>query len=148
MSEEKYIDESWKETATEEKENLEKINQSSSNLKKENPEEKLGSSLPQQEELHPRDHSKEAGNFEMNFVNYITSLAFQTMIFLGEIPNPITNKTDPNLDQAKFLIDTLTMLREKTKGNLSKQESNLLDASIYELQMKYIEVKQSENRKN
>ena len=66
------------------------------------------------------------------------------MIFLGEIPNPITEKTEKNIDQAKFLIDTLAMLKDKTKGNLSKQEEDLLNASVYELQMKYVDIMQKD----
>lgn len=81
-----------------------------------------------------------AENFEVNFLNYITSLVFQAMIFLGEIPNPMAeNKTEPNLPQAKFLIDTLILLREKTSGNLSQEEDQLLNGAIYELQMKFVE---------
>jgi len=74
----------------------------------------------------------------LDFFNYIASLGFQTMIFLGEMPNPITSQTEKNLKQAKFLIDTLVILRDKTKGNLSKEEDDLLNGSIYELQLRYV----------
>jgi hypothetical protein len=84
--------------------------------------------------------SDESGNVpEVNFFNYVTSLAFQAMIFLGEIPSPITNKTEKNLDQAKFLIDTLDLIRSKTTGNLTNEEANLLNGTIYELQMRYVD---------
>lgn len=88
---------------------------------------------------HGDCHDKEEQAFELNFLNYITSLGFQAMIFLGEIPHPATNEMETNLEQAKLLIDTLVMLRDKTKGNLSQQEENMLNASIYELQMKFVE---------
>ena len=77
---------------------------------------------------------------QLDFFNYIASLGFQTMIFLGEMPNPITNKSEKNLKQAKFLIDTLVILRDKTKGNLSKEEDDLLNGSIYELQLRYVDL--------
>ena len=77
---------------------------------------------------------------QLDFFNYIASLGFQTMIFLGEMPNPITNQVEKNLKQAKFLIDTLVILRDKTKGNLSKEEDDLLNGSIYELQMRYVDL--------
>ncbi|OGX38806.1 MAG: hypothetical protein A3G91_03705 [Omnitrophica WOR_2 bacterium RIFCSPLOWO2_12_FULL_50_9] len=77
-------------------------------------------------------------------MNYVTSLAFQAMVFLGEIPNPMTNETEQNLQQAKFVIDTLVMLRGKTKGNLTKKESDMLNATAYELQMKYVELASKE----
>jgi hypothetical protein len=67
------------------------------------------------------------------------SMGYQAMIFVGEIPNPMTGKQETNLRQAKFLIDTLQLLKEKTKGNLNPQEENMLTASLYELQMKYVE---------
>ncbi len=76
---------------------------------------------------------------EVDFSNFVTSLGLQSMIFLGEIPNPITQKKEENLQQAKFIIDTLVMLREKTQGNLNADETNLLDNFIYELQMKFVE---------
>lgn len=144
MPEDKYVDESWKETASLEKEQLEKTSRGSAQEPK---SEKNG--LPKAEEDAPA-FAREAGapeeakNSEMNFFNYLTSLAFQTMIFLGEIPNPVTNQADKNFDQAKMLIDTLLMLREKTQGNLSKKESDFLNGSLYELQMKYVELTRSQ----
>ena len=77
---------------------------------------------------------------QLDFFNYIASLGFQTMIFLGEMPNPITNQVEKNLKQAKFLIDTLVILRDKTKGNLSKEEDDLLNGSIYELQLRFVDL--------
>ncbi len=86
------------------------------------------------------DTAKAAAEPPLDFFNYIASLGFQTMIFLGEMPNPITNQTEKNLKQAKFLIDTLVILRDKTKGNLSKEEDDLLNGSIYELQLRYVDL--------
>lgn len=91
---------------------------------------------PSQESQDPLTASQEP---QLDFFNYITSLGFQAMIFLGEIPNPLTNQQDKNLKQAKFLIDTLVLIREKTTGNLTKDESELLNGSIYELQLRYVE---------
>ena len=81
---------------------------------------------------------------ELDFFNYIASLGFQAMIFLGEMPNPISNQMDKNLKQAKFLIDTLSLLKDKTTGNLSKEEAELLNGSIYELQMRYVQAVKKE----
>ena len=86
------------------------------------------------------DVAKTAAEPQLDFFNYIASLGFQTMIFLGEMPNPITNQVEKNLKQAKFLIDTLVILRDKTKGNLSKEEDDLLNGSIYELQLRYVDL--------
>jgi hypothetical protein len=76
---------------------------------------------------------------EPDFNFFITTLALQASIALGQVPNPATNKTEEDLTQAKFLIDTLGMLKDKTKGNLNQDETNLLDNLLYELRMKYIE---------
>ena len=75
---------------------------------------------------------------EPDFSFFITTLALQASIALGTIPNPNTNKKEEDLAQAKFLIDTLGMLKEKTKGNLGDEESKLLESVLYELRMQYI----------
>ena len=62
------------------------------------------------------------------------------MIFLGEVPSPIDNKTETNLEQARFIIDTLGLLQEKTKGNLDEQEDNAMNSFLYQLRMKYTEI--------
>ena len=74
----------------------------------------------------------------VDFNFFITTLALQASISLGQIPNPATNKKEENLTQAKFLIDTLIMLQEKTKGNLNSDEAGLLENVLYELRMQYI----------
>ncbi|MCM8797188.1 MAG: DUF1844 domain-containing protein [Candidatus Omnitrophica bacterium] len=75
---------------------------------------------------------------EPDFNFFVTTLAIQASISLGQVPNPATNKTEEDLNQAKFIIDTLGMLKEKTKGNLSSEETNLLENLLYELRMQYI----------
>lgn len=84
------------------------------------------------------DKEKNEGEkMQPNFSIFVSSLSMQTLIFLGEIDNPITHKKEENLDQAKYIIETLVMLKEKTKGNLTANEANLLDNVLYELRMKY-----------
>ncbi len=75
---------------------------------------------------------------EPDFNFFITTLGLQAAIFLGEMANPVTNKKEEDLTQAKFIIDTLAMLKEKTKGNLSPEEEKLLDNLLYELRTQYI----------
>jgi len=132
MDKEKSVDESWKETAAQEKESIDANSDGTQdNASSATQEQGSGAS----EEMKP---------IEINFINYVTSLGFQAMIFIGEIPNPITSQAEKNLVQAKFIIDTLVMLKEKTKGNLNEQESGLLESSVYELQMKYVEAVKKE----
>ncbi len=73
-----------------------------------------------------------------DFKFFITTLSLQASIALGAIPNPATNQVEEDPAQAKFLIDTLGMLKEKTNGNLTPEESNLLENLLYELRMQYV----------
>ena len=74
---------------------------------------------------------------DFNF--FVTTLAVQAAIFLGQMPNPATGKKEENIEQAKFIIDTLVMLNDKTKGNLTTEEAKLLENVLYELRMQYVE---------
>ena len=73
-----------------------------------------------------------------DFSFFATTLSIQASIALGQIPNPADNKAAEDMGQAKFLIDTLGMLQEKTKGNLSKEESGLLENMLYQLRVVYL----------
>ncbi len=75
---------------------------------------------------------------EADFKFFITTLALQASIALGQVANPSTAKTEKDPVQAKFLIDTLAMLQEKTKGNLAKDETDLLENLLYELRVAYL----------
>jgi hypothetical protein len=75
---------------------------------------------------------------EANFKFFLTTLTMQAWIGLGAIPNPATDKTEKNLSQAKFIIDTIEMLEKKTKGNLDKEEADLLENILYELRVSYV----------
>ncbi len=75
---------------------------------------------------------------EPDFKFFVSTLSLQASIALGVIPNPATDKAEEDLTQAKFLIDTLDMLKEKTKGNLAPEESTLLENLLYELRMAFI----------
>jgi coproporphyrinogen III oxidase-like Fe-S oxidoreductase len=92
---------------------------------------------------------KEEGKFvpiEPDFNFFITTLSLQASIALGQLENPATRKKEEDLSQAKFLIDTLAMLKEKTKGNLSEEESRVLESILYELRMAYVSKIQGEKK--
>ena len=76
---------------------------------------------------------------EASFSFFVTTLAMQATIALGDVPEPQTNKSQENLPQAKFIVDTLGMLQEKTKGNLTQEEAALLEGVLYELRMSYVQ---------
>ncbi len=58
---------------------------------------------------------------------------------LGKILNPVTNKTERNLEQAKNSIDMLEMLKTKTKGNLSPESEKILNQFLTDLRLNYVE---------
>lgn len=76
---------------------------------------------------------------EADFNIFITSLGMQAMIFMGEMENPITNETKVELPRAKYLIETISMIKDKTKGNLTTEENKLIDDMLYTLRLKYAE---------
>lgn len=67
---------------------------------------------------------------------------------MGKIKNPVTDKIERNLEQARYSIDMLEMLRAKTKGNLSEDETKFLGHVISELQLNFVdELKKDESAK-
>lgn len=75
---------------------------------------------------------------EADFKFFLSTLGMQAWIALGAIPNPMTEKKEENLNQAKFIIDTLDMLKIKTKGNLDKEENEILEQLLYELRLGFV----------
>lgn len=82
---------------------------------------------------------QEIPHYEPTFQDFISSLGLQTLILLGEVANPATGKKEKNLEQARFVIDTLGMLKEKTKSNLTAEETTVLDDLLYSLRMRFID---------
>ena len=75
---------------------------------------------------------------EVSFSSFILSLSSSALLHFGEIPDPVTNKKEKNLPMAKQTIDILAILKEKTKGNLTKDEEALLDNILYDLRLRYV----------
>ena len=76
----------------------------------------------------------------VTFSTFILSLNTAALVHLGEIQDPVTQKKEVNLTLAKQTIDTLEMLRTKTKGNLTPDEEKLLQTIIYELKLKFLKL--------
>ncbi len=74
----------------------------------------------------------------VDFSSFIYSLSTSALYHLGEIPDPVTRKREKNLPMAKQTIDIIAMLKEKTRGNLNKDEEEMIDGILYELRMKYV----------
>jgi len=74
----------------------------------------------------------------IDFPSYVLSYYTQGLVLLGEVPSPYSGKKEEDVDASRHTIDILTMLQEKTKGNLSKDEEQLLENVLYELRMKFM----------
>jgi hypothetical protein len=79
---------------------------------------------------------------EIDFGTFVMSLATSALVHLGEVPHPEAEK-HLNLALAKQTIDILGMLRDKTRGNLTKEEGELLEHLLLDLRMKYVAQKKA-----
>ncbi len=76
---------------------------------------------------------------EVTFSSFVLSLNTSALYHLGEIGDPRTGSKNVDLDLAKNAIDTLALLKEKTRGNLSNDEGELLTRVVYELKMRFVQ---------
>ena len=72
-------------------------------------------------------------------INIITMFTQQAWMAMGKLKNPITDKTERNLQEASFYIDIIDLMRRKLSGNLSDDEEKFLDSSLSGLKMNYLE---------
>jgi hypothetical protein len=72
------------------------------------------------------------------FITFVMMQAQQIAFCLGQIPHPQSGKPEPNLEAARMFIDQLEMIREKTRGNLGTDETNVLTHVLADLQMAYV----------
>lgn len=79
-----------------------------------------------------------SGEQEIDFSGFLLSLATSAMAHLGELPDPTTGQKREDLKAAHQMIDIISMLKDKTKGNLETDEQRLIDDVLYELRMKYL----------
>jgi hypothetical protein len=79
---------------------------------------------------------------EINFATFVASLNASALLQLGAIEDPTSGTKNKNLPMAKQTIDILSMLQEKTAGNLSQEEENLLKNILYDLRLMYVKEKQ------
>ena len=75
-----------------------------------------------------------------SFVNFLSTLATNAAASLGAVPHPATGKRTLDLDTGKYWLDILGMLRDKTKGNLHKEEARLLEGLLADLRMQYVQL--------
>lgn len=85
--------------------------------------------------------SNDEQKLEASFSLLIMSIASNAMMAMGLTPDPQTGKTESDRNMARFNIDLLSVLKEKTKGNLTPDEVGLLDHILQDLQMKFVQLK-------
>lgn len=76
---------------------------------------------------------------KLDFSTLAFSFATSALINMGIAPDPLTNKTEKNLDLARQNIDILTILQEKTRGNLTDEESKLIESLLTEVRLRFVE---------
>lgn len=118
------VDDDWKAEAQAEKEKLDE------QAKKQEQQDK-GAQDQAARELPPA-----------TFATLVNSLATQVMLAMGGMQDPKTKRRIVDLALAKHHIDTLAMLEEKAKGNLTDEETKLLDQALYQVRMHYVQVAQ------
>ncbi len=123
-----HVDDDWKAQAQAEKEKLAKQAEQPAQKSTSPGESPAGE---QQRELPPA-----------SFSVLISSLVTQVFFALGAIEDPQTKKRYVDMALAKHHIDILAILDEKTKGNLTDEEKQMLDKAIYETRMQYVQVAQ------
>ena len=83
----------------------------------------------------------------ISFGSFIISLASTAALHFGDIPDPQSGERhEPDLVAAHQMIDLISLLQEKTKGNLTPDEAKLVDDLLYELRMRYVQAQQGERR--
>jgi uncharacterized protein DUF1844 len=81
----------------------------------------------------------QSGELSQRFIEFVVMHAQNAALFLGQIPNPKTGEGEINLELARMFIDQLAMIQEKTRGNLTNEETTVLRNTLSNLQMAYVE---------
>ncbi len=112
-----HVDEGWKKQVAEERERLREREQQ---VRAEQPER---TQMP-----------------EPTIQVFMAGLYTQTLMAMGALENPLTGEKTTDLPEAEYLIDTIAMLRDKTRGNLSEEEESYVEGLLYDLRMRYVNV--------
>ncbi len=97
------------------------------------------SSSPASDPAHEAGHSHEP-HPPVTFATFVFSLSTSALMLMGEQLDPRQGKLPVNLPQAKEMIDILSVLEAKTKGNLNQEEQAMLTDMLYALRMKYVDL--------
>ncbi len=92
------------------------------------------------EEQETAKHAEPGKLPEVSFSTLVSSFLTQALLSLGLIEHPSLGKPAVDLDMAKFNIDMLALLEEKTKGNLTEDEQRLLNEALHQVRMVYVQL--------
>lgn len=105
------------------------------------PQPDLGQGLPDEMEMEQEPQPGQRHHLPpVDFSGLILSLAHATMMHLGQIPDPSGQPMPADLELARHTIDTIAMLKEKTQGNLSPEEQQLVETALTELRMAFVQI--------
>ena len=126
------IDEDWKSQVQAEKEAAAK---QTSDVDASTTGQPATESQPNAAPRDPGDIPMPPASLEM----LITTLATEALVALGQVPHPATGELHAHSGQAQYLIDTIDMLRQKTKGNLTPDEQHMIESVLHQLRMIFLE---------
>src|SRR5215212_5214836 len=115
------IDEDWKSKVEAEKAEAEKA--------------KSAPAATNEDESDLADPAMPPASFEM----LLTTLATEALVALGQVPHPVTGKTQVQRNQAKFFIDTVDILRQKTAGNLTTTEQQVIESLLHQMRLVFVQ---------
>ena len=81
----------------------------------------------------------QSGEMTQRFIEFVMMQAQNAALFLGQIPHPQSGQPEVNLEAARMFIDQLAMIQEKTRGNLTTDETTVLRNALSSLQMAFVE---------
>jgi hypothetical protein len=84
---------------------------------------------------------------DLSFTAFVLSLASTAAVHFGDLPDPVSGKPlEPNLDGAAQMIEILGLLDQKTRGNLTAEERQVLEQVLYELRLRFVDARNAEKR--
>ncbi len=89
--------------------------------------------------------SKQSREMELDFGGFVISLGTSGMLHLGKFEDPETGESTIDLPAARNIIQILTMLEKKTRGNLEGEEKQLIDSLIYDLRLAYVDASRTQS---
>jgi Domain of unknown function (DUF1844) len=77
---------------------------------------------------------------DLTFTGFVVSLASTAAIHFGDLPDPVSGqRAEPNLEGAAQMIEILSLLEAKTRGNLTAEERQVLEQVLYELRLRFVD---------